>query len=98
MIYILYSCIYKIVYTTKSPMALHIRDDRAAKLARRLADRNGISMTEAVITALEAALVRAERPLPERLAEIAADARRLADPRRQRAAGKRDVDALWGSS
>jgi hypothetical protein len=79
-------------------MALHIRDDRAAKLARRLADRNGISMTEAVITALEAALVRGERPLPERLAEIAADARRLADPRRQRAAGKRDVDALWGSS
>jgi hypothetical protein len=79
-------------------MALHIRDDRAAKLARRLADRNGISMTDAVITALEAALVRGERPLPERLAEIAADARRLADPRRQRAASKRDVDALWGSS
>jgi hypothetical protein len=79
-------------------MALHIRDDRAAKLARRLADRNGISMTDAVITALEAALVRGERPLPERLAEIAADARHLADPRRQRAASKRDVDALWGSS
>ena len=79
-------------------MALHIRDDRASKLARRLADRNGISMTEAVITALEAALVRAERPLPERLAELAADARRLADPRRQRAAGKRDIDALWGAS
>ena len=79
-------------------MALHIRDDRASKLARRLADRNGISMTEAVITALEAALVRAERPLPERLAEIAADARRLTDPRRQRAAGKRDIDALWGGS
>jgi antitoxin VapB len=79
-------------------MALHIRDERAAKLARRLADRNRISMTEAVIAALEAALARGERPLPERLAEIAADARRLADPRRQRAAGKRDVDALWGHS
>jgi hypothetical protein len=79
-------------------MALHIRDERAAKLARRLADRNGISMTEAVIAALEAALARGERPLPERLAEIAADARRLADPRRQRAAGKRDADALWGHS
>jgi len=79
-------------------MALHIRDDRAAKLARRLADRNGISMTDAVITALETALVRGERPLPERLAEIAADARRLAALRRQRAASKRDVDALWGSS
>jgi hypothetical protein len=94
----MYSCIYESVYTREIAMALHIRDDRAAKLARRLADRNGISMTEAVITALEAALARGERPLPERLAEIAADARRLADPRRQRAAGKRDVDALWGSS
>jgi hypothetical protein len=79
-------------------MALHIRDERASKLARRLADRNGVSMTDAVIAALEAALARAERPLPERLAEIAADARRLADPRRQRAASKRDVDALWGNS
>ena len=79
-------------------MALHIRDERAARLARRLADRNRTSMTEAVIAALEAALARGERPLPERLAEIAAAARRLADPRRQRAAGKRDVDALWGHS
>jgi hypothetical protein len=77
-------------------MALHIRDDRAAKLARRLADRTGTSMTEAVILALEAALARGERPLSERLAEIAADAKRLADPRRQRLANKRDVDALWG--
>jgi antitoxin VapB len=39
-------------------MALHIRDDRAAKLARRLAERKGISMTEAVIEALESALLR----------------------------------------
>jgi hypothetical protein len=77
-------------------MALHIRDDRAAKLARRLADRTGKSMTEAVIAALEAALARGERPLSERLAEIAADAKRFADPRRQRSASKRDVDGLWG--
>ena len=53
-------------------MALHIRGDRAAKLARQLAERKGISMTDAVIAALEAALARGERPLPERLAEIAA--------------------------
>jgi antitoxin VapB len=79
-------------------MALHIRDQRAAKLARRLADRKGVSMTEAVIDALEGALLRQERPLPERLAEIAAEARRLADPRRQRAAAKRDIDAAWGHS
>ena len=54
-------------------------------------------MTEAVIEALETALARGERPLPERVAEIAADAKRLADPRRQRTAGKRDVDSLWGN-
>jgi hypothetical protein len=35
--------------------------------------------------------------LRERLAEIAADARRLADPRRQRPLTKRDSDALWGN-
>jgi antitoxin VapB len=78
-------------------MALHIRDNRAAKLARQLADRRGVSMTDAVIGALESALARGERPLPERLAEIAADLKRLADPRRSRAVGKREADALWGS-
>jgi antitoxin VapB len=77
-------------------MALHIRDDRAAKLARRLAERKGISMTEAVIDALESALLREERPLAERLAEIAADARRLGDPRRRRPMTAQDTDALWG--
>jgi antitoxin VapB len=78
-------------------MALHIRGERAAKLARRLADRRGISMTDAVIDALEAALARGERPLAERLAELASDAKRLADPRRQRTAGKRDIESLWGN-
>ena len=79
-------------------MPLNIRDERAARLARQLADRKGLTMTEAVIQALEAALVRVERPLPERLAEIAADAKRLADPRRQRPVTRREVDALWGTS
>jgi antitoxin VapB len=69
---------------------------RAAKLARRLAERKGISMTEAVIDALESALLRGERPLAERLAEIAADARRLGDPRRRRPMTAQDADALWG--
>ncbi len=78
-------------------MALHRRGERAAKLARRLADRRGISMTEAVIEALETALARGERSLPDRVAEIAADAKRLADPRRQRTASKREVDSLWGN-
>jgi antitoxin VapB len=79
-------------------MALNIRDDRAAQLARRLAERRGISMTDAVIEALESALLRGERPLPERLAEIATDARRLGDPRRRRPLTTQEVDALWGKS
>jgi len=53
-------------------------------------------MTEAVIDALESALLRGERPLAERLAEIAADARRLGDPRRRRPMTAQDADALWG--
>jgi hypothetical protein len=38
----------------KPLMALHIRDERAATFALRLADRKGVTMTEAVIAALEA--------------------------------------------
>ena len=53
-------------------------------------------MTEAVIRALEGALARGDRPLAERLAEFAADANRLADPRRARPTGRRYADALWG--
>jgi len=55
-------------------------------------------MTDAVIEALESALLRGERPLPERLAEIATDARRLGDPRRRRPLTTQEVDALWGKS
>lgn len=55
-------------------------------------------MTEAVIEALESALLRGERPLPERLAEIAADAKRLGDPRRRRPLTTQEIDALWGKS
>jgi antitoxin VapB len=86
------------IVTKEALLALNIRDERAATLARRLADRKGVSMTEAVIAALESALLRQERPLPERLADIAADAKRLSDPRRFRPAGKRDIDAAWGHS
>ena len=46
----------KIVY--EDAMALHIRANRAATLARRLAKRKGITMTDAVIEALEGALAR----------------------------------------
>ena len=63
-------------------MALHIRDERAATLARRLAKRKGTTMTKAVVEALESALAREERPLAERLAEIADDIERTGDPKR----------------
>ena len=57
---------------TRTP--LQIRDPRAGELARELGERLGITMTEAVIRALES-LLEAEKarvPLRDRLAEIAA--------------------------
>ena len=61
-------------------MALHIRDERAGKLAKKLAARRGTTMTQAVVEALQGALAREERPLAERLAEIADDIKRKGDP------------------
>lgn len=78
-------------------MAIHIRDERAGRLAKALADRRGITMTQAVIDALEEALTRDAKPLAERLQEIARDAARLADPRRGRAVDEQEVDDLWGN-
>ena len=79
-------------------MPLHIRDERAAKLAKQLASRKGITMTEAVVTALEQALAQDGRPLRERIADIARDAARLANPKRARAVTKREIDDLWGNT
>lgn len=77
-------------------MALHIRDDRAAVLARRLAKRRGTTMTRAVVEALEGALKREERPLAERIAEIARDAERMGDRAHGRVVTKAEIDELWG--
>jgi antitoxin VapB len=77
-------------------MALHIRDDRAATLARRLAKRRGTTMTKAVVEALEGALKREERPLVERIAEIARDAERMGDRARGHTPTKQEIDELWG--
>ncbi len=82
-----------------SLMNLQIRDPRAHKLARQLAEKRHVSLTEAVIEALEAQL-RAENtrvPLAERLKDI---------PGRLRAKGaggghemtKDDIDEMWGHS
>ncbi len=77
-------------------MALHIRDQRAATLARRLAKRKGTTMTQAVVEALEGALPREDRPLAERIAEIARDAARMGDRAHGRVVTKEEIDKLWG--
>ena len=78
-------------------MPLHIRDARADKLARRLAKRKGTTITQAVIEALEGALVRAERPLRDRIADIAADLERAGNRARGHAPTKQEIDELWGN-
>jgi antitoxin VapB len=78
-------------------MALHIRDERAARLARQLANRKGLTMTKAVIEALESALLREDRPLSERVGDIAREAQRLSDPQRRRHVRKKEIDDLWGN-
>ncbi len=77
-------------------MALHIRDDRALKLAKQLAARRGTTMTQAVVEALQGALAREERPLVERIADIARDAARMGDRAHGRVMTKAEIDELWG--
>ncbi|GLR67807.1 hypothetical protein GCM10010909_24880 [Acidocella aquatica] len=78
-------------------MNLQIRDPRARELARRIAHRRHISMTEAVIEALEAEFRRisAQQPLAERLDAIADELATLAKPG-GRDMTKDEVDAMWG--
>ncbi|MGO4122752.1 type II toxin-antitoxin system VapB family antitoxin [Inquilinus sp. YAF38] len=78
-------------------MTLQIRDDRARALARELATRRKVTMTEAVIQALEAELRReAEKePLADRIARIAAIAAAESGPG-GRAMTKDEIDEMWG--
>ena len=80
-------------------MNLQIRDPRAHELARRLAEKRKVTMTDAVIDALEAELRRESdgTPLAERLAGIASDLRSKAKPG-GRDMGKDEIDAMWGHS
>jgi hypothetical protein len=50
-----------------------------------------------VVEALEGALAREERPLRQRIADIANELDRLGNRTRGRAVGKREIDALWGN-
>jgi antitoxin VapB len=78
-------------------MNLQIRDPRARELARRIAQRRHISMTEAVVEALEAEYrrVSAEQSLAERLGAIADELVVLANPGGQDMT-KDEIDAMWG--
>lgn len=78
-------------------MTLQIRDVRARALAKTLAERRNVTMTEAVIQALEAELRREAEtePLAERIARLAGELAAAAGPDR-RVLTKDEVDAMWG--
>jgi antitoxin VapB len=76
---------------------LQIRDGRARSLARELATKRKVSMTEAVIQALEGELRREteKEPLAARLRRIATDL--AADGTSGgRAMTKDEIDNMWG--
>jgi antitoxin VapB len=78
-------------------MNLQIRDPRAHDLARRLAEKQKTSMTEAVIAALEAQLAEHESrpPLADRVAEIA-HGLKASSQGRGHDMSKDEVDRMWG--
>ncbi len=78
-------------------MNLQIRDPKAHALARELAKRRKVSMTEAVISALEAELRRdaGRTPLAERAKTIADELRALSKGE-GRDMTKDEIDAMWG--
>ncbi len=79
-------------------MNLQIRDPRARRLAEIIAQRRNISMTDAVVAALEAEYrrVAAEKSLAERLGAIADELAALAGPG-GRDMTKDEIDAMWGN-
>jgi antitoxin VapB len=80
-------------------MNLQIRDPRAHELALELARKRRVSMTEAVIEALEAELKRENQraPLATRLVAIAAElGAKAGDDGREMS--KDEIDQMWGHS
>ncbi|MBM3649665.1 MAG: transcriptional regulator [Alphaproteobacteria bacterium] len=78
-------------------MPLDIRDPRVAELARDLAKQRGTTMTEAIIAALEAEIVREceRKPLADRLTAIADDLAARARPGGRRMT-REEIDDRWG--
>lgn len=81
----------------RTTSTLQIRDIRARELAQRLAAQRGVTMTEAVIQALQEELrrARAVEPLAARIGRMAADLAQHAGPNR-RPMTKDEIDAMWG--
>lgn len=77
-------------------MNLQIRNPRARELAEQLAEKRKVSMTEAVIDALEAELQRQKTtPLAERVARIVEDLHKKGKPG-GRDMTKDEIDTMWG--
>jgi len=78
---------------------LQIRNERARDLARTLAAKQKVTMTDAVNMALEAEIrrVNEEEPLARRIARIAEDLAQHAGPNRRKMS-KAEIDAVWGHS
>jgi antitoxin VapB len=78
-------------------MHLQIRNPRARELARKIAQQRHVSMTEAVVQALEAEYrqAAAQQPLAARLDAIAGELAAIAKPG-GRDMNKREIDAMWG--
>lgn len=78
-------------------MPLQIRDERARALAQKLASKRKVTMTEAVVQALEGELRReAEKePLATRLKRIASDLAAEGQPGGHEMT-KDEIDQMWG--
>ncbi len=80
-------------------MTLQIRDERARALAEQLARKRQVTMTAAVIQALEAELRRETEKdsLSDRIGRIADDLLSQAGPN-GKPVSKEEIDDLWGHS
>jgi len=91
---------HELIASADAAMPLHIRDPRAAQLARKLAERRGQTLTEAVIAALESEQRRdtERRPLAARLDAIARELAAKGSAAKARGVTKDEIDALWGNA
>jgi antitoxin VapB len=78
-------------------MGISIRDPEVGELARELARLRKTNMTEAIGHALRSELKRErdQRPLAERLEELARETAAMAGPN-PREVTKEELDELWG--